>query len=472
MTVATRNIKELIAQRRAELDSAKAIEARALSSGRDVSDAELRQIQAHLARADELRVPIEADQVANRERHEALKKLAEADAWGSQPQPGQQVRQVNPEHLSGPGSPGWGESSMRGRGRGRTYRELFGPPQGNDGFSSFGDWLKVLSSGLHHPGMVPAAGMVGSEGASGGYLVPEMFAAQMLDKAVEQTIIVSRADVRAMQFPTLKVAGLDDSSHSSHLFGGLTGSWISEAETIGPTDAKTRKIELVAKKLACLTKSSNELAEDAPGFERLLGDALVAGLSWYLDLACLVGTGAGQPLGILNDPALIQVAKETAPAQASGTIVYENLAKMLARLHPACLGNSIWIANPTTIPQLLGLTVRVQNAGGTDYVGGSHLPVLSQTGGQFAMLTRPVFFTEKLPALGSVGDILLVDPSQYILGLRRQVSIEKSQHVYFSSDEAAYRAILRADGQGKWSKPMTPKNGDTLSWCVALATRD
>jgi len=98
--------------------------------------------------------------------------------------------------------------------------------------------------------------------------------------------------------------------------------------------------------------------------------------------------------------------------------------------------------------------------------------VLSQTGGQFAMLTRPVFFTEKLPALGSVGDILLVDPSQYILGLRRQVSIEKSQHVYFSSDEAAYRAILRADGQGKWSKPMTPKNGDTLSWCVALATRD
>jgi len=427
MTVATKDIRALIAERRAELDSAKAIEGRALAAGRDVSDAELRQIQAHLARADELKVPIEAAQAGDRERHEALKKLAAEDAWGSQPQDWQRCRQTNPEHLSG-------ATPSRSRGRGRTYRELFGPPQGNDGFSSFGDWLKVLSSGLHHPGMVPADGMVGSEGASGGYLVPEMFAAQMLDKAVEQTIIVSRADVRAMQFPTLKVAGLDDSSHSSHLFGGLTGSWISEAETIGPTDAKTRKIELVAKKLACLTKSSNELAEDAPGFERLLGDALVAGLSWYLDLACLVGTGAGQPLGILNDPALIQVAKETAPAQASGTIVYENLAKMLARLHPACLGNSIWIANPTTIPQLLGLTVRVQNAGGTDYVGGSHLPVLSQTGGQFAMLTRPVFFTEKLPALGSVGDILLVDPSQYILGLRRQVSIEKSQHVYFSSD--------------------------------------
>jgi len=319
--------------------------------------------------------------------------------------------------------------------------------------------------------MTPVAGMVEGEGASGGFLVPEVFASAMLDQAIENTIIVSRADVRPMASATLKVSGLDDSTHSSHLYGGLTGTWIGESDDITPTDAKTRRIELKARKLACLTKSSNELAADAPDFDRLLGDALVAGLSWYLDLACLTGTGAGQPLGILNDPALITVAKETSPAQAASTIVYENLTKMLARLHPACLSNSIWVANPTCIPQLLGLTVRVQNAGGTDYVGGSHVPVLSQTGGQFTMLTRPVFFTEKLPALGTVGDLILCDPGQYVLGLRRQVSVEKSQHVYFASDESAYRAILRADGQGKWASAMTPRNGDTLSWCVALATR-
>jgi hypothetical protein len=32
-------------------------------------------------------------------------------------------------------------------------------------------------------------------------------------------------------------------------------------------------------------------------------------------------------------------------------------------------------------------------------------------------------------------------------------------------------AIVRADGQGTWDKAITPKAGDTLSWCVALATR-
>jgi len=357
-----------------------------------------------------------------------------------------------------------------GAGRGHTYRDLFGAPAGSDGFESLGSWLQVLSSNRYHPRMTPVAGMVEGEGASGGFLVPEVFASAMLDQAIENTIIVSRADVRPMASATLKVSGLDDSTHSSHLYGGLTGTWIGESDDITPTDAKTRRIELKARKLACLTKSSNELAADAPDFERLLGDALVSGLSWYLDLACLVGTGAGQPLGVLNAPSLITVAAES--GQAASTIRYENLVKMLARLHPACYGNSVWVASPTTIPELLQLTIRVQNAAATDYVGGSHVQVLSQDGkGNYTMLGRPCLFTEKLPSLGTVGDILLVDPTQYVLGLRRQVSVEKSQHVYFASDESAYRAILRADGQPKWAAAMTPKNGDTLSWCVALATR-
>jgi len=57
------------------------------------------------------------------------------------------------------------------------------------------------------------------------------------------------------------------------------------------------------------------------------------------------------------------------------------------------------------------------------------------------------------------------------VGLRKEVSIERSMHVGWSTDETGYRAILRADGQGTWAKAFTPKNGSPLSWAVTLAAR-
>jgi HK97 family phage major capsid protein len=87
------------------------------------------------------------------------------------------------------------------------------------------------------------------------------------------------------------------------------------------------------------------------------------------------------------------------------------------------------------------------------------------------MLTRPVIFTEKLPALGKKGDIVLCDFSQYAIGIRREVLLDKSIHVGWATDSTGYRAIMRVDGAGTWSAPIQPKDGDTLSWCVTLAAR-
>jgi len=87
-------------------------------------------------------------------------------------------------------------------------------------------------------------------------------------------------------------------------------------------------------------------------------------------------------------------------------------------------------------------------------------------------LTLPaVIFTEKLPALTNQGDLLLVSLSQYAVGLRKEVSLERSIYAGWQTDESGYRAIVRVDGQGTWKSAFTPKNGDSLSWCVTLAAR-
>jgi HK97 family phage major capsid protein len=166
---------------------------------------------------------------------------------------------------------------------------------------------------------------------------------------------------------------------------------------------------------------------------------------------------------VLNNPALVTVAKET--GQKAATIIYENITKMYARLAPQCMGNAVWIASQTAVPQLLTMSLAV----GT---GGSMIqPAVLQQGGKFSLLGKEVLFTEKVPALGTVGDLMLCDLSQYTIGMRKEVSLDKSIHVGWTTDQASYRAIVRADGQGSWDKAITPKAGDTLSWAVALATR-
>jgi HK97 family phage major capsid protein len=85
------------------------------------------------------------------------------------------------------------------------------------------------------------------------------------------------------------------------------------------------------------------------------------------------------------------------------------------------------------------------------------------------MLTRPVIFTEKLPALGSAGQLLLADFSQYTIGLRREITLEKSLAPGFQTDAATYRALCRMDGQPTWNRAFLPKNGTALGPFVALA---
>ena len=315
-------------------------------------------------------------------------------------------------------------SSIGATPTGASYASMFGPPAGNDGFASFGEFLGVLHTGLFDQrmrgsqGVQAATGNRTTIGSEGGFLVPEQYAAQLLDKSLESEIVRPRAQIHPMASDELKIAGFDNLDHSSNLYSAFTGGWTEELGTRTEEEPLVRKIKLVAKKLFLLAKTSNELISDSPDFERLLGDALIASIGWYLDYGFLRGTGAGEPLGVLNDPAKITVAKQA--EQAADTVVYTNLAKMLARLHPACVSNSVWVASPTTIPPLLELTIDVGTAG-------SHIPVSKELGGGgFSILTRPVIFTEKMPALGTEGDIGLYDFSQYSVGLRKEVGVEKS----------------------------------------------
>jgi len=354
-----------------------------------------------------------------------------------------------------------GEASNRGRPAvGRSYRAMFGEPVKSD-FTNPEDFYRSVASGRYDPRLEKRAFTEGDP-SGGGFLVPDEVAAKMMDVSLEGEIVRPRATVWPMKSATLKVPAWAVSDDTS-LFGGLQGSWSGEATANTKIKGKTRLITLNAKKLALYTDASNELVQDSGiSFETQLQGAITKSMGFSMDYAYLRGTGAGQPLGVLNAPSLVTITKET--GQLADTIDYTNILNMWARIHPLCANNAIWLANQTTIPQLfsMGLTL------GT---GGA--PIFTPNGplGYGQLMGRPLLFTEKLPVLGDAGDLLLVDLSQYYVGLRKEIYLDRTNAIGWLSDLTDYRGTCRCDGIPSWDKTITPKHGVALSWAVALGER-
>jgi HK97 family phage major capsid protein len=82
----------------------------------------------------------------------------------------------------------------------------------------------------------------------------------------------------------------------------------------------------------------------------------------------------------------------------------------------------------------------------------------------------PLFVTEKLPALGTAGDIMLCDWSQYLIGDRQQLEVAFSEHVAFLNNQTVWRFVNRVGGMPWLKDKVTLQDAtSTLSPFVGLA---
>lgn len=323
-------------------------------------------------------------------------------------------------------------------------------------------FYQAVFSGRHHPGLTQRA-MIEGIASEGGFLVPTEYAEGIHNVSLENEIVMPNATVIPMICNEKELPALDIGDHGSNLFGGFTASYSPEVGTLSQNNPKARAMLLKCVKLYGYLRFSNEVFEDMTGGGRQIAEICGKGLGWYRDKFFLKGNGAGQPMGILNASCVVEVDK--VGGQDPDTITYTNLLDMLSRLWMGSFKNSVWIAHPTTIPQLGKLSIDI----GT---GGSHVPVLKESDGKFSILTRPVVFTEKTESLGNAGDIMLADFSQYVIGLREEMRIDFSGHVYFDTDEMACRLIERHDGFPLWDESLTLEDGSTtVSPFVTLEER-
>jgi HK97 family phage major capsid protein len=363
---------------------------------------------------------------------------------------------------------------------------IFGAGNSGDPQYNFGDFCLAVATKNHKrleevyhsyrtddQGNRTKAALGESSGVTGGYVVPPDFYRQLLALIEEMAILRSRAFVQPMASATLQFPYLDittaQSAGVSPFFGGVQMYWTEEAQTRTETEPAFKMMELKAHELSGYSVSSNVLLQDAAfGLEKFLKVLFARAIAWFEDYAFLQGNGVGKPLGVLNSGATITTGgggQGAGQRDAANQISFNDVATMLSKFLPSSLasGNGLWTATPSTLPQLLQLK---DGANRAIFISIDQGAVKTPT---WKLLGLPLVITEKMPALGTTGDLMLIDPSLYVIGDRMQIEIAASEHVNFLKNQMTWRVVERVDGQTWLDKAITLQDHTTqVSPFVAL----
>jgi len=312
------------------------------------------------------------------------------------------------------------------------------------------------------------SGMNEAVGEEGGILIPDQISAGIWQRAVAANDLLGRIQlipITGNSYTVVQEAG--DTMAAGTRNAGVRGYWVEEAGQITKSQPKFRRQALRLKKLGVLVYVTDEQLEDSPqSLEAFIMDKAGREIAFMTGDALMNGDGIGKPLGVLNSACLISVAKET--DQDATSIYAENIINMFSRLHAPSLANAAFFINQDTLPMLMSLTLAA-GAGG--------VPLMWPAGGfnqapANTILGKSVIPTEWNPTLGSAGDILLADWSQYMGISKGGVKSAVSIHLRFDYDETAFRFTYRMDGRPVWPAALTPYKGTvTQAPFVQIAVR-
>jgi HK97 family phage major capsid protein len=304
----------------------------------------------------------------------------------------------------------------------------------------------------------------GATAATGGVLIPEDQRAEIMALAAPLSVVrrqnptIIRTNRRQISFRLLDQTGASTGS-TSNFFGGIQVYWREEAQQAALSNPTWRKTTMTMHELIGYTEIPNELLDDADISlsDWLSGQMGFAGAIAYAeDYNFLRGDGVGKPQGIVDAPATKLVSRAI-----SSQINYADLVNMMVGFYGQ---RPVWVATHLAKANLMLMA----GPTATNYAG-SYLWGDASAGVPDRLLGVPIFFTDKLPAVGSKGDIMLCDFSYYVIGDRQTITLDSDTSHKFRTHETALKMITRFDGQPWLTQPIKLNDGTTtVSPFVAL----
>ena len=259
------------------------------------------------------------------------------------------------------------------------------------------------------------------------------------------------------------INGIDETSRAKgSRWGGVQAYHRSEVGTATATKPKFRRINWQLDDVSCLFYLTDDLMQDAAQAGAIANSAALEELGFQVNDDIFRGSGVGMCKGFTGSPALVSVARIT--------LAHVNMADILAmwtRVLPRSRANGAWYINSDVEPELDKLAT-VSNAATTEFE-----PRFVQYGptGAMSIKGRPVIVNEFSETLGTVGDIVFADMSEYLFWEKGGVQSSVNPWLQWLTNEQAVKFTMRVDGQTSAYSAITPAHGTaTQSAFVALAT--
>lgn len=248
------------------------------------------------------------------------------------------------------------------------------------------------------------------------------------------------------------VNGVDETSRvAGSRWGGIRGYRLNEGGTKTASKPAFRRIQWELKKYAAVVVATDELLADASQFSAIVRQGVSEELNFMLNEDIYDGVGLAGPQGIQNSGAMITVTRTDA-----NKILGDDITNMYYRMSLRGRNSANWYVGNDSLPQLDKLF-----ASGSTAV----LFPFATLGadGIRRLYNRPVITTEFNESLGTAGDIIFADMNQYLGWEKGGVEESTSIHVYYLTDETAFRFVYRCDGKPAVNTALTPLKGSTTT---------
>lgn len=273
-----------------------------------------------------------------------------------------------------------------------------------------------------------ARDLLENTGATGGFLVPAEFRAEVVTKLEKFPYIWNRA---------LHIPCASDKLEMPSETGSVVWSWTAESATITASNPTLGQVVFSINFLAGLTKTSRQLLADS----RIdIGDFLsylyARELGKELDKQFMTGDGSGKPLGIRNSGVTNTVA------QAGANLAYADIVSLWHALPSQYRANAVWLAHDSRF----SLVERLADSTGR--------PIFVQPGQALQTIySRPILEQQDIPTnLGggaNESEIWLGDLNYYGIADREEMGLEISTQAgtSFETHQAWFKLWTRIDGR-------------------------
>ena len=278
--------------------------------------------------------------------------------------------------------------------------------------------------------------------SNAGLLVPEIMLGMIRENVLNYSKLYNRVFVRRLS-----------GNGRLNVMGSIPEAvWTECCANLNEIDLLFNNVEVDCNKVGAFIPVCNAVLEDSDiDLASELMTALGQAIGLALDKAILYGTGVKMPLGIVtrlaqtSQPAGYPATArtwvdlhtsniKTISSATTGVALFQALVTDAAAAKGKySRGQKIWAMNETTRTALIAQAMSVNAAGAVVSGVDGTMPVI---GGDIIVLD----FIPDNVIIGGYADL-------YLLGERRSIEMERSEHVRFINDQTVFKATARYDGQ-------------------------